>query len=511
MTPRAIALTLLLGAPVAALLLFGPRGTHAIPAGRTIIRYWDKWTGVEGAAVQRVVDRFNATDGFRHNLWVDYNALGDVDKRMLIATAGGDPPDLAGLFDRFVPQYADQGALLPLDDAIREHGIDLDTLKPIWLDICRYSDRLYALPSTPYTIALYYNRRLFREAGLDPDRPPQTTAELNAWARKLTRKESERITQLGFTVSPAMLGWWHWVWPCFFNMEFWDGERFALDTQPGRATYEWIMDYRSAVGNASVLQFEANCGAIESAQNPFLNERLAMIFQGPWLANWARVYAPNLDYGVAAFPSVTAERKNVFASTDVFVIPRGSKHPREAMAFLAFLMRPENLEELCAAHGKGSPFRTPGPMFYRNHPNPKIREFDELAASPHAFGYPKMPMWSEAWTEMLYLLETVLRGARPPKEAIEMTQRKVDQIVAEWQRARERRARIMMIGDSANTPVGASRVRPRRRRRLRREPDKRPNTGILAGDVAASNRNPRARELAGRVARSEFAGRKHAA
>src|SRR5262245_5622733 len=143
MTLRNIALSLIVGVPVIGLLLFGPRGTRAVPAGRTIVRYWDKWTGVEGAALQRIVDRFNATEGARLNLWVDYNALGDVDKRMLIAAAGGDPPDLAGLYDRFVPQYADQGALLPLDEAVREHHIDIESLKPIWLDICRYNDQLF--------------------------------------------------------------------------------------------------------------------------------------------------------------------------------------------------------------------------------------------------------------------------------------------------------------------------------------------------------------------------------
>ena len=440
MTPRNAVLAALLSLPILGLLAFGPRATRTIPPARTVIRYWDKWTGVEGAALQRVVDRFNATEGARRNLWVDYNALGDVDKRMLIATAGGDPPDLAGLYDRFVPQYADQGALLPLDEAIREHGIDVDELKPIWLDICRYDGKLFALPSTPYTIALFYNRRLFRQAGLDPDRPPQTTAELNEFARKLTRHEGDRISQLGFTVSPAMLGWWHWIWPSFFDAQVWNNGRFELNTPEARSAYGWLMEYRNAVGNDAVLAFEANCGAIESAQNPFLSEKLAMVFQGPWMANWARVYAPNLDYGVAAFPSVTNQRQNVFASADVFVIPRGSKRPVEAMVFLEYLMRQENLEELCSAHGKGSPFRTPGATFYRDHLNPKIRTFDELAASPYAFGYPKMPMWGEAWTEMLYLLETVMRGARPPDEAVAMTQRKVDQIVAEWRKARQRRS-----------------------------------------------------------------------
>ena len=125
MNIRSLILGLVLGLPAAGLLFFGPRGRPDVPRDRTIIRYWEKWTGVEGAAMQRIVDHFNATVGAERGLWVDYQALGDVDKRMLIATAGGDPPDVAGLPDRFVPAYADQGALRPLDDLAREFDLDL--------------------------------------------------------------------------------------------------------------------------------------------------------------------------------------------------------------------------------------------------------------------------------------------------------------------------------------------------------------------------------------------------
>ncbi|MBI5863159.1 MAG: ABC transporter substrate-binding protein [Planctomycetes bacterium] len=442
MTVRSWILTIVLLAPAALLLAFGPQGTRPRPGGRTVIRYWDKWTGVEGAAMQRIVDRFNATVGAEHNVWVDYNALGDVDKRMLIAAAGGDPPDIAGIFDRYVPTYADRGALLPLEEFVAQAGIPLADFKPIWLDICRYDGRLYALPSTPYTIALFYNRRLFREAGLDPDRPPQTTAELIDYAVRLTKfdpSKKDRITQLGFTLSPAMLGWWHWIWPYFFDGSLWDGQRATIDAPATHAAMQWIQDFRNRVGNEAALRFEASCGAIDSAQNPFLNGSLAMVFQGPWLANWARVYAPELDYGVAAFPSVTTERRHVFASEDVFVIPRGAKHIHEAMIFLSFALRQDTLEELCREHGKTSPFLKPGPDFFRLHQNPKIRIFDELASSPLAFGYPPMPTFSEAWTETLYMVETVLRASRPAAEAIRMTQTKVSQVVRQYDEMSSRR------------------------------------------------------------------------
>lgn len=439
MNARSIILLLVLGLPAVALLALGPNGRVDVPSDRVLVRYWEKWTGVEALAMQRIVDRFNQTVGAEQKIWVEYNAVSNVDQRMLVATAGGDPPDVAGLFDYVVAQFADQGALMPLDDLVREYGIDASAFKPIWWRIGTYDGRLYALPSTPYTIALYYNRRLFREAGLDPDRPPRTTAELNEYARKLTLFEPDasgrpRITQLGFTSSPGMLGWWHWIWAEFFGDPLWDGKRFTINTPEGNAMADWIRDRRDALGNDAVLKFEGAAGAIEGAQNPFLSERLAMVFQGPWMSNWIGKYTPNLDYAVAPFPSSTSDRHYAFASTDVFVIPAGAKRPREAMVFLTYMLRQDVLEQLCREHGKVSPFRVPGPDFYKTHANPFIRVFDEMAASPDAFGYPQMPMWAETSAEMLKMHENILRGVREPHDAIRDAQQRVDRVVADYQR-----------------------------------------------------------------------------
>jgi multiple sugar transport system substrate-binding protein len=447
MNLRGITLAVVLGLPAVALLAFGPRGQVHVPRDRVLVRYWEKWTGVEAQSMQRIVARFNDTVGAERGIWVEYNAVSNVDQRMLLATAGGDPPEVAGLFDHAVPQFADQGALMPLDELVVEFGIDLDAFKPICLEIGAYDGQLYALPSTPYTIALYYNRRLFREAGLDPDRPPETIAELTEFARRLTRRDNEgKLVQLGFTTSPGMLGWWHWIWPKFFDAQLWDGREFRVDTPEAVATYRWMFERRSALGNADLVSFEATAGAIESAQNPFLGERLAMVFQGPWVSNWIQKYTPELDYGVAPFPSVTRERKNHFASMDVFVIPRGSPHPRAAMTFLAFLMQPENMEALCSAHCKISPLRRASPEFFANHPNPHIRVFDAMASAPHAFGYPQMPMWAQVSTETLYLLENVLRGVAAPDDAVQAVQPKLSAIVREYQ---------SMAAKRRGAPVGA--------------------------------------------------------
>lgn len=442
MNPRTLGFFVVLILPAAALLAFGPRGRTTAPTDRVLVRYWEKWAGVEGVAIQDLVAKFNDTEGRARNVFVEYNAVSNIEQRLLIATAGGDPPDVAGLVDSRVAQYADQNALLPLDGLVREAGIDLTAFKPIWIELCRYRETLYALPSTPFTIGLYYNRTLFREAGLDPDRPPATLAEFDDAVARLTKRNADgRITQLGFTVSPAMLGWWAWVWPNFFDGRLWDGRRYLVDSPAGRAAAEWIGNMRERLGRQAALDFESAAGPIESAQNPFLAGRLAMVYQGPWMANWIRTYTPELDYGVTAFPSATPGRRHAFASADVFVIPRGARRPREALRFLAWMQRAENLEELCRRHGKVSPFRTPRPEFFADHPNPHIHTFDELAASPDAFGFPRIPIWAQVEQELNELMQSLLRGGRDVESAIGHAQRRIDGFLAEYEVMAEKRRR----------------------------------------------------------------------
>ncbi len=435
---------LLLGAPAVALLLFGPRGVVNTPQDRVVVRYWEKWTGVEAAAMKRVVDEFNDTIGREEGIWVEYSSIGDIEKRTLIATAAGDPPDIAGLDDRMVAQFADLDALLEISDLVAEFGINGADFKPTWWSIGEYGGGLYALPSTPFTIALYYNRAAFRAAGLDPDRPPRTTAELNDYAVKLTLKDERgRITQLGFTTSPQMLGWWHWAWPSFFDGVLWDGERLRIDSPESRAAFHWVHERRARIGVSAVESFESSAGAIEGTQNPFISGQLVMVFQGPWMSNWINHYRPDLDYAVAPFPSVSTARQNVLASADVFVIPRAAPHPREAMRFLAFLLRQENFEEVCRAHCKVSPYRQPLPRFEAEHPNPFIQVFDRMADSDAVFTCPRAPMFPEISQAMLVVLLDVLHANDPARvdTAIEKGQRTIDLIVSTHLAKSARRAK----------------------------------------------------------------------
>src|SRR4051812_7736169 len=92
-------------------LLFAGCGPHR--DGKVHVTYWEKWTGAEAAAMQAVVDQFNQS---QNRIVVDFLSMSAVDRKTIVATAGGDPPDVAGLWLNNVYSLADRDALTPLED-----------------------------------------------------------------------------------------------------------------------------------------------------------------------------------------------------------------------------------------------------------------------------------------------------------------------------------------------------------------------------------------------------------
>ena len=103
-------------------VVIGARPPHA-PKDRVIVSYWEKWTGEEAEQMQQIVDDFNNRVGKEKGIYVQYLSMSSVNQKTLVATAAGVPPDVAGLWDAQVTQFAAINALEPLDDLAKEHGI----------------------------------------------------------------------------------------------------------------------------------------------------------------------------------------------------------------------------------------------------------------------------------------------------------------------------------------------------------------------------------------------------
>jgi ABC-type glycerol-3-phosphate transport system substrate-binding protein len=196
-----------------ALAGWGPSAVAAEAGAPVVIDYWEKWTGFEGEVMREIVGEFNRSQGA---IVVRYLMISQIERKLMLAIAGGNPPDVAGLYCQLVPAYAENDALVPLDGFAAESGLSAEDYLPIYWEACRHRGFLWALPSTPSTTALYWNKKIFREAGLDADRPPQSLAELETLNDRLARKgPGGRIELLGH--SPQEPGWWNPLWVYWFG------------------------------------------------------------------------------------------------------------------------------------------------------------------------------------------------------------------------------------------------------------------------------------------------------
>jgi multiple sugar transport system substrate-binding protein len=431
------------------LLIFGPRADEQLPRGRVVVDYWEKWTGIESQQMRSIVDDFNRSVGAEKGIHVRYVSTSSINQKTLVATAAGVPPDIAGLYDYNLVQFAAMDALEPLEDLAREHGITASSYKPVYWNACNYDGHLYALISTPVLVALHYNKRIFAEnadalraAGLDPNRPPETIDELDAYAKALTAADSTgRITRAGFL---PMEPTWFINYTCFwFGGSYWDERtrRFTLTDPNVLKMYRWIEGYSRRLGEEAMTSFQSGFGNFDSPQNAFLAGMVAMEQQGPYLANFIHLRQPkmsqvhwpkehemtlplserlkNYEWAVAPFPTAVQGLKDVtYCSFDALTIPKGARHKREAFEFIAYVNRQDVMEKLCKLHCKNSPLAKVSDDFLTRHPNPYIDVFERLANSPNARAAPQIPIMPEVLSELTNLAQQVSLLQVDPEKAL---------------------------------------------------------------------------------------------
>ena len=147
-----------------------------------VVQFWDRSTTSPFGKL--LVDRFNAT---HKNLKVMLTPVQDTQYVTKLATAirAGSPPDLVGIDDINSQLFIYHNAftdLTPLVNALPEK----DKLSPGALNLTTENGHYYGTPYVADMSVLWYNKTLFRRAGLDPNKPPTSYAQILSDARKIT-------------------------------------------------------------------------------------------------------------------------------------------------------------------------------------------------------------------------------------------------------------------------------------------------------------------------------------
>jgi multiple sugar transport system substrate-binding protein len=271
--------------------------------------------------------------------------------KTLTAISAGTGPDIVWLWDGSEPigTWAETGVIGSLDDVIKSSGYDLKQLVPAALNTTTYKGQVYGLPLVADAYWLWWNKGAFAEAGLDPDTPPKTIEELWQYADKLTTKDGDRITRLGMRLPQDMPKYQTWAYA--FGADFYDPTtRKLLITSPDMvAAMGDIASGYAKFGPDTVDRFNASLGQGGTAQDPFLQGKVAMQLDGDWIIQYIRDYKPDWkypdDFGIAALPWANGKEKPGGASnvlrTYPLVLVKSTQHPQEAWDFIRWLQSPE--------------------------------------------------------------------------------------------------------------------------------------------------------------------------
>ncbi len=433
-TSRVVALAIII--PAIYLLIFGPRpGSYRRADGsqirkRIVVSFWESWTGFEARAMDRVVRRFNRSQS---KIYVRVVEMSNPITKSLISIAGGDPPDIIALWSQPMGQFIASNALVPLTPLINRHIVGEHSF-PAWIwRLCAPSGVLYTLPATPETNALFWNKILFARAGLNPNHPPRTIAQLDAMATKLTvYGRRGQLKQVGFV--PNAPDWWTGQWGVWFGNQLYNyrTHQFNLDTPAQIKAYRWYASWPKKLGPNRLKLFESGFGQFASPDNPFMDGRVAMEMQGTYFVQFIQKYNHHLigHYGVAPFPTVSGcPRAANWGDCDMWGIPRGAKHMKAAMKVLAFFIQQRNIEYLNEKQFKATPLMDVSPEFFKNNRNPFIREFQRELTSPGIQTNPASPIMARVKSEVLLAASRMWNG-----KSVAKTLRHTQHMVDRWQR-----------------------------------------------------------------------------
>ena len=383
------------------------------------IRVWWGIGGPLGDAFINQVNRFNQS---QHRVVVETELRGGYEgiyKELKNAVQTDDLPDAAIVEIHSIASLAAAKKIQPLDDLIKDdRKFRTNDLLPGILVNLRFDDKLFALPINRSTPILYYNKDRFVEAGLNPDKPPETWQEVQEISYALTSADQ---SQYGFLAASFPWVFESLVWSSGGKLT--DGNR-ATFAEPGSKTLQLWADM---VHRDKTAQF----GGRYSANSEFPRSRVAMAIESTAMLQ-AYTSASKFKVGTAPLPRFEGFANAVPTGGGGAVIPAGISAERKAAAwtFLTWFISTQQAAEWSRATGyipvresAQTLLRTEG--FYDDHP-----EFETaIEQMKFAREVPQVPQWLAAWPIMEKSMTSIMRDDAPALETLKGAEKKVGELL----------------------------------------------------------------------------------
>ena len=299
------------------------------------VHFWAR-QATDGPA-KALVAGFNAT---HKNLKVVLHLTPPNDDTSQLATAirAGSVPDVVGLNDIDVPEFSHQNALMNLTKYVNALPYR-SSLSPGHLKLATYNGQDYGLPYLADLSVLWYNKKLFKEAGLNPNDPPASYAQIVSDAKKITALghgiygfsfAGDCQGCLGFTMLPSL-------WAAGQHMINGPLTNQTVNVSKDAPLKTMLEAYHTMwAGHMTPVADQTQNGLTWGAD--FEAGKVGIL---PGDYGFATKLTNQAEFADAPLPAVNGGNYSTFDGGDDFVIPAGAPNASGAWEFIKWALEPQ--------------------------------------------------------------------------------------------------------------------------------------------------------------------------
>ena len=414
-------------------------------AGPVTIDFWHSEVAANAETLGRLVDCFNASQNEVRVRAFYQGSYQEATAKLVASLGTGSVPAILG--DGDAQMIVDSGAAVPMQDFVDRDGYDLSDVDEKGIEYYTFQGKLWAMPFAMDGSVLYYNKAMFREVGLDPDKPPQDLEEVRQYSEKLLKRDgSGNVVRSGIALDIAK--WWERVfaergelWVDNDNGHEGHATKVLFDNDTGRWLFQWWHDMVDAG-----LAF--NVGRNPTFVDGFLamsSGRAAMTFS--YVSALRSVVdaleksGPGLEFGISRLPGVPGgEGLSCFIPLGFWILKGPQQEQEAAWKFIKWIVEPEQQAEWFAGSGflpvsHSAIDLPPAQDIVARYPlfQETLDIYLNTPAMPATVVASLGPM-AQVREIMFTAVEEMLVGGKDPTQALEDGAAKANEVIAEYNR-----------------------------------------------------------------------------
>ncbi len=407
--------------------------------GKTVITLWHAMGGVNGEATEALVKAFNESQNEIEVKSEYQGKYDDLITKLKAAMQSGSMPDVCQMYDIGTKFMTDSGHAIPVQDMFATTNFDPSTVMNIITSYYTVNGKQMSMPFNVSTPMLYYNKDVFKAAGLDPNTPPKTFDEVLEFSKKIVESKAAPV---GY--AQAIYGW-------FFEQQIAGQGKFYANNENGRKAPATEVDFLNNGAGLKIFEtwkklmdsgYADNYGSTTAdTQTAFFSGQAAMIIESTAILKTA-TESSDFEIGTGYLPKIDASAADggvIIGGASLWMMDNKDEAKKNAAwKFIEFTTTPDSQATWSMSTGyfavNPKAYETPAMKdFIAQNPNftTAINQLKDTPVNGYTAGV-LSGVATESRTIFNEAMEKTYDGTYTPEQAVSFLAEKVNAAIANY-------------------------------------------------------------------------------